>query len=336
MNAKKISTAFFVLSALLVASFSYLAMADESNNGKNIFIDSDQDGLSDEEEKIYHTDPYKADTDGDGYSDGAEVASGYDPLKPAPGDKIIQNTGTSNSQSETKESSDNLTQQLTKKVTSVLNQSSGEDKDITMDEVQSIVDDTLSSKTAVTDSDLPDITEKDIKIKKQNYQNLSKEKRQEKMKDDFMSYTTSIAYIFSSNSPKAITSADDITSVAQGYSNQIVSALTTRNADSLNDLAQSGQKIFDQMKSVEVPEDAVEMHIQGLKLAQYAINLKSAINANSEDPLSDMVGMSKIQSFMEIAMSYSEEINSKFSEYGISYTDTLSQLKDISGSESSK
>ena len=30
------------------------------------------------------------DTDGDGYGDGIEVESGYDPLKPAPGDKVIQ------------------------------------------------------------------------------------------------------------------------------------------------------------------------------------------------------------------------------------------------------
>jgi len=46
-------------------------------------VDSDNDGLFDREEvKVYHTDPLNADTDGDGYLDGAEVKSGYDPKGP--------------------------------------------------------------------------------------------------------------------------------------------------------------------------------------------------------------------------------------------------------------
>lgn len=66
------------------------------------FLDSDQDGLTDEEEKqlgtdidsvdtdkdklfdreevkVYKTDPLNPDTDGDGFLDGEEVKSGYDP-----------------------------------------------------------------------------------------------------------------------------------------------------------------------------------------------------------------------------------------------------------------
>lgn len=65
-------TAIILLSFLLVSSA--LAQAD---------LDSDNDGLSDEQEiDIYRTDPNKADTDGDGYADGAEVKNGYSPLNP--------------------------------------------------------------------------------------------------------------------------------------------------------------------------------------------------------------------------------------------------------------
>jgi hypothetical protein len=45
-------------------------------------IDSDKDGLSDKEETlIWKTNPNNPDTDADGYLDGAETKSGYDPLQ---------------------------------------------------------------------------------------------------------------------------------------------------------------------------------------------------------------------------------------------------------------
>jgi hypothetical protein len=48
--------------------------------GAKIQRDSDRDGISDyDEERLYKTDPYVADSDQDGYTDGAEVLSGYDP-----------------------------------------------------------------------------------------------------------------------------------------------------------------------------------------------------------------------------------------------------------------
>lgn len=46
-------------------------------------IDTDGDGLSDEQEvNLYKTDSQKVDTDGDGYNDGVEIKSNYSPLNP--------------------------------------------------------------------------------------------------------------------------------------------------------------------------------------------------------------------------------------------------------------
>jgi len=42
-------------------------------------VDSDSDGLNDDEEAIYHTDSNNSDTDGDGYFDGLEVKYDYSP-----------------------------------------------------------------------------------------------------------------------------------------------------------------------------------------------------------------------------------------------------------------
>jgi hypothetical protein len=52
-------------------------------NSPTVFIDTDGDGLSDEEEKRYGTDPLEPDTDGDGLSDREEVmVYKTDPLDP--------------------------------------------------------------------------------------------------------------------------------------------------------------------------------------------------------------------------------------------------------------
>ncbi len=51
-----------------------------TNTGPDLTkVDSDGDGLSDQEEITYSTNPKKADTDGDGFRDGDEVKNGYNP-----------------------------------------------------------------------------------------------------------------------------------------------------------------------------------------------------------------------------------------------------------------
>jgi len=55
------------------------------NVGKTVldeFDDSDNDGLTLQEEYLFGTNPQKADTDGDGYNDGTEIKNGYDPTAP--------------------------------------------------------------------------------------------------------------------------------------------------------------------------------------------------------------------------------------------------------------
>ena len=96
------------VASIVVFCTTYFALAEnQSMTANNLFLDSDQDGLTNQEEKMIGTDPYKSDTDSDGYSDGAEVQSGYNPLKPAPGDKLFpgQNITSSNSAAENSSSS---------------------------------------------------------------------------------------------------------------------------------------------------------------------------------------------------------------------------------------
>jgi hypothetical protein len=89
INKTKLAATIFASFAVFAITFFALA---ENKNMNPIFLDSDQDGLTDQEEKSLGTDPQKADTDGDGYSDGAEIKSGYNPLKPSPGDQLFPGT----------------------------------------------------------------------------------------------------------------------------------------------------------------------------------------------------------------------------------------------------
>ncbi len=57
-----------------------VAATNTSTTGTS--LDSDHDGLSDAQEKLYGTDPLKADTDGDGYTDLTEIRSSYSPTGP--------------------------------------------------------------------------------------------------------------------------------------------------------------------------------------------------------------------------------------------------------------
>lgn len=66
---------------------SYISWAKRfglESNAENLDIDSDKDGLLNYLEYVHGTNPLKADTDGDSYSDISEITNGYDP--DAPGD----------------------------------------------------------------------------------------------------------------------------------------------------------------------------------------------------------------------------------------------------------
>jgi hypothetical protein len=61
-----------------------LSDEDEALYGTNPeLVDTDDDGLTDRDEVVvFKTDPLNPDTDGDGFTDGDEVRNGYDPKGP--------------------------------------------------------------------------------------------------------------------------------------------------------------------------------------------------------------------------------------------------------------
>jgi len=333
MKIKNIQLSLAVLLMLVVLSFSFYVNAQQNSNiSGNIFLDSDQDGLTDQEEVLYGTDAKKADTDGDGYSDGTEVKSGYDPKKPAPGDKLATASfGDSNLENSSKPDENNLTNKVSQKITEIVQtaQESEEGSEVTLDQLQEIIDQSLTS-SEMSEESLPEIKREDIKILKQNYSQLSDEEKQKKMKDDFLNYAVAIAYIFSSNSPEPITSSQDINKIVTAVYKNITQAIEARSVSELDDLEKSGDKILEQLKEVSVPEEMVDTHIKAMQYAMYAKELGKTLTPNPDDPLKEIANFSKMQTYVESLQDFTSDIQEKFTEYEITYDDDLrDRLKNV-------
>jgi hypothetical protein len=353
VELKKINATLLILSGLLFLSFGFFVSAQNASSGtSNIMLDSDQDGLTDQEEKLYGTDPHNPDTDGDGYMDGAEVKAGYNPLKPAPGDKIGTETGTStNTAANTVQTANtdqnnsannqtsNLTQQVSQKISSLAQESDPSKQQVSVDDINQLVTDTLSGKNQPPE--LPIVNKSDIQIKEQNYDKYGTDKAAAMKKDDFENYIAQVFYIFASNSPKPLTSATDMTTVISETVQQITTALMTRDASTFDNITLSGQKILDQLKDVQVPEELVDMHIKAMQYALYAQNLKDYVKPNPDDPLADIVNFSQISSFVESLIGFSTDVESKLAAYNLNYGDIQTKIEsygvpapDLSGATS--
>lgn len=326
VEIKKIKTTLLIFSGLIILSFAFFSMAQEnSSSDKNIFQDSDQDGLTNEEEKTYGTDPYNSDTDGDGYSDGVEVQSGYNPLKPAPGDKIVNENVTENVAGVSAEKNNpqdaegsNLTDEVSAKVTSLITQSQTENKDIQITDLDSIVDE-VSAKEMTFD-DLPKIDKDDIKMQEQNYSGLSEKAKTEKEKEDTMEYLTAIGYIVATNAPQSIQTEDDIEKIYVTLSENIdnFSNDTSSIPEYFTGLSEKGSSMLEQIKNVEVPESMVDYHIKGMQLATYAISLKDKADKETSDPISMFFSISKVNNLLTLTESLMGDITDKLSSLGIS------------------
>ena len=331
---KRLQLPLLVFSILVFASFGFFSIASENFSGKNIFQDADQDGLTNEEEQLYGTDPQKADTDGDGYSDGAEVRSGYNPLKPSPGDKIVPTTKETTQASQTTTSlttslpeepsgrggsnEDNLTEQVSQQIADILKDSSGDttDTSATIQTMQENIQSLLDGKN-IGSTSLPEIDENDIKIKKQNYSDLSEEERKAKIKQDTLEYVTKVSYILASNAPEVLSAPEDMEKIATSMMTNALTSIESGNSQYLQDLAEKGDQVLLELHNIEVPENMLSSHKKALQLFQYASALPKELKSFDTDPLSNLVVLSKMQSFLGILSSFVKEIDSTLKDIGI-------------------
>jgi len=335
MKLKNVKINLFVFIGLLVLGFSFFSFAQENSRSENnIFLDSDQDGLSNEEEETYGTNPNNADTDGDGYSDGVEVRGGYDPLKSAPGDKLVQaaspdvpaepaivkktGSATTVAADSAVPAEENLTQNLSTQVIDLINTKSAENKDISIEDLDGIISNI--SNQEISFENLPPINDDEIKIKKQDYSKLSDAEKTAREKEDSIAYLTAVAYILVNNSPQKISGMNDLEKIARQYTMQSTVILADPSKISqLDDITKKGSEALIQIKEVEVPNNLLATHKKGLQLANYAFNTKNEFEQGDAtgDPVAQIINIGKAQGILGLLMNYTTEVSSQLETIGI-------------------
>ncbi len=301
-----------LVACLFLASFNYFTYAETTSentattNACDKTIDTDCDGLTNSEEKLYGTDLANADTDGDSYSDMVEIESGYDPLKPAPGDKITTSTTSAlaNSEDSTQAENSSMTDNFSQELISLIQ--SKENQSITTEEVQSFVDEQLSKamEENVSFETLPEIDRSQIKVLEQNYSALDDKDRLQKEGEDAAKYLEDMLYLVINNSPIPLTSYRDIVTFREDFLSHLAN-LSDPNADLayFTDLGNRLEIFSNQAIAVQVPENLVDLHIKILRIIKGVLTLQDSPDS-SDDPLARAILFTKAGKYVNLVDSF--------------------------------
>lgn len=312
---------FFVFLLLATFSLGLLAVADEKETITAYFDDPDQDGLSTEEEKAYGTDPTNSDTDGDSYSDGVEVESGYDPLKPAPGDRVVVSDAAPSTTADaaattTQDKEQNLTDLASQELSSVVSEKQDANAPVTNEDLNTAVSKVL--ETANEEVVLPEVSVDDIKVKEVS-KKLDEEKQAEQKKQDAIEYLTTVSYIILSNAPTPIRSDGELQNFTMQAIQQLSIGVATGNYDVINTLESKSQKVLDEIKAVEVPESMLSTHVKATQIVKFLGSLGDRIKAidPATDPVGQMMELARMQGAMVELQNFFSTAQSQMTDLGI-------------------
>lgn len=323
------NTLAFSIFTLILISATSITLNAQGDSGTNIFSDADDDGLSNEEEKVYGTDPNNPDTDGDSYRDGVEVTSGYDPLKPAPGDAIVAVEGDLNAK-QTREVDgvgglaldENLSQELTASLQSLATEAreNGQES-ISQEELDAELDRYV--ETSVASGELPNIDVERIHIKTQTYASLTDDERQQKIKEDALEYNVALGYIFQQKftGELAFESPDQLYTQLVAYSD--IAGTSQGSISYFESLAQAAISAEDFLYEIAVPESLMDFHVEALQMMRYASTIyDEQANKNPEqDPLGFIVSLSRLGAIMTEVSSMQERWVEAMQEIGLTEAD---------------
>lgn len=267
-------------------------------------IDSDADGLTDtEEERIYHTDPLKPDTDGDTYKDGDEVRTGHDPL--------VNESGTKSSTSSTTDTSgqqynrfiasspDDLSNLDPSKYLSdqdLKNLQSGDPSQESIDKLSTLA---LANTTMSQTSVLPSIPDSAIKITSASG------------KQAVQQYVIAAGSILMQVAPFS-----DENSMVTYFNSSL-----TGDVAKTQQLVQAAKTAEAQLKQVTVPKEIVDLHKQMIGLLEiFQQSAGTLMNADSVDPQTGLVAVNQLRVIVNAATALQSSMSAIIQKYNINVT----------------
>lgn len=314
IKIKHIKNSLLILACIFFAGVNYLTYvkADVTKQDCNNNLDSDCDGLTNEEEIAYKTDSLVIDTDGDGYSDGVEVSSGYDPTKEAPGDKIVASTSTGSSSGlQSSGDSTNLTEQYMQDLKEFTD--SKNSQTISASEIQAFSESQLADKIKIITSDtLPAVDESQIKVLAQDYGTLSAAESKKRMQQDALQYLYQIIYLLVSNAPTQISNSDELAAFSDDFMNRLSDLDSSQNIAYFSDLGDRLNSFSEQLITIETPETMLDLHIKFIRIVNGVTALREQKNSSTNDPLGKMVTLNQVR---DLSVIFGDFLNNEFLNY---------------------
>lgn len=243
--------------------------------------DTDNDGLNDNMESVYGTDYKNPDSDGDGYLDGEEVMSGYDPLKPAPDDKLDTKyvitprpaAGSIKNLNFTEDLVNKLTQKITdENIIPIKNADGSISLDDTDSAASSNIEDAMSAaiQRSYQEFSLPSIPTDQLNISMDNSADAKKE------------YSQAIL-----NALKPIINVS-VYEIEDGTKSQ-------------GDLINLCENTAVELKKIKTPSDAAALHKKQIGLLMIQANVLKSIANMEEDPLKATIAFSQAENINKIS-----------------------------------
>lgn len=347
-----------VFSGLLVVSLFSFVLVRAKDNSFNYFQDRDQDGLTDQEEKALGTDWKKADTDGDGYSDGVEVKNGFNPLVPAPGDRLSPEEDKKIKESVFKKEHlrKNLTQEFIERLRTrkeatleAFKEAGGESGVVVdLDSVRRVKSLSLTNKDieeivqqTLQDSDLNAeiklLPESDFKILPK-VTAKSERKKKEKIKKELEDYVAQVGYIMVKNLPFQLDEGDEFAKKLDkfmlGVGDDIVLGDDLRVKESKARLT----KAFQELKEVEVPYVIRDVHIKILSLMNYLLEQDEDIVFQKDDPVAMALLVGRLQGILSDIQAQQIILEDILEKYGVvdSQIEGIKKVEDVDSEDNEK
>ena len=286
-----------------ISQADFLKQMAQKTKDQEIIDDLDHDGLAGWEENLHKTDPNNPDTDGDGYLDGEEVAAGYDPTKPAPNDKLADDTTKQTAQTPRPEPG-NLTQTLTyilsqkirnDQVPLLTNLSPEQALGFVADE--QVADALQKASTGFLSGFIPDFNESQFEILNDtSFQAIQDYRKQ----------------IYEKIGP--INSCQDINNLKDD-TDIVTEAITNKDFEQINCLASSYLQGYQVIKEIPLPLTCLEIHKKLLTVLWTFSKTYQALPKFEQDPLKGMLALEKFKQANEDLIDFLGEMTSLLENY---------------------